>query len=95
MTQTAEGPPTRQREGDDPLETFSLSSDDFQGSKPTECAAQGELGRVRLRYLARRLHALGPAPLAHFLNELAPRVFLERCAKIGTVRFVLDGGRAP
>jgi hypothetical protein len=41
MTLTAERPPTRQREGD-PLETFSLGSDNFQGSKPTECAAQAQ-----------------------------------------------------
>jgi hypothetical protein len=94
MTQTAERPPTRQREGD-PLETFSLGSDNFQGSKPTECAVQGELERVRLRYLARRLHALGPAPLAHFLNELAHGADLRASLEEYARPFVLDGGRAP
>jgi len=42
--------------------------------------------RVRLRYLAERLHALGPAPLFHFLSDLESgadlRPLLERYAAL-------------
>ena len=42
--------------------------------------------QARLRYLARRLHALGPKPLYHFLDEVergAPlRPHLERYARL-------------
>jgi hypothetical protein len=62
-------------------------------------------GKVRLRYLAQRLHALGPRPLFHFIDEIEQghdlRRYLERYAslpadfiKFASILHGIDGGSA-
>lgn len=53
-------------------------------------------GRVRLQYLARRLHGLGERPLFHFLDEVERgadlRQHLERYAALPAAFIKANGG---
>lgn len=59
-------------------------------------SSSGEPPRTRLQYLARRLHALGPKPLFHFLDEVergAPlRAHLETYAELPADFIKANGG---
>src|ERR1700730_13952686 len=45
-----------------------VTADGFENKQDRTCAQAKS--RARLKYRAGRLHALGPKPLFHFLNEL-------------------------
>jgi hypothetical protein len=53
--------------------------------------------RARLKFLAARLHALGPKPLFHFLDELERgadlRISLERYSRLPAEFVAAYGGR--
>jgi hypothetical protein len=63
--------------------SFRSRIDDLQHSSPPPAA---QARRVRLQFLAARLHALGPKPLFHFLDEVERgeplRAHLERYAAL-------------
>lgn len=46
-----------------------LNVQTISNEKPVSTTSD-EIERARLRYLTRRVHALGPAPLAHFFAEI-------------------------
>jgi len=48
---------------------FSFGDEEFLIAE-TGAKKQATSDKTRLRYLATRLHALGPKPLLHFLDEL-------------------------
>jgi hypothetical protein len=66
MIKIAKGPPRGER--GEPLE-LSFDGDVPSISQKSD-PVQASRSKARLRYLARRLHALGPKPLFHFLDEL-------------------------
>ncbi len=73
MTQTCEGPVAGVAAG--PSESFRLATERLDDA-PKSSAAQIEfcsprtVRAARLKWLAARLHAVGPKPLFHFLDEL-------------------------
>jgi hypothetical protein len=107
MTFHAKGSPPWHR--GDPLELSSLDGVD-QANIPNKAPAQikfrnqravaankpAAAGRVRLQYLARRLHGLGERPLFHFLDEVergaALRPHLERYAALPAAFIKANGG---
>jgi len=85
MTFAAKGSPPEH--GGDPLELSSLGGVDLQANIPIKAPAQEEnRARLRRQRLVERLHALGPAPLGHFLREIESgasiRDHLERYSRI-------------
>jgi hypothetical protein len=89
---------------------LSSSAADLQANIPNEAQAQGKFRnpravaankraagrRVRLQYLARRLHGLGERPLFHFLDEVERgadlRSHLERYAALPAASIKANGG---
>jgi hypothetical protein len=63
---------------------------------PPKFALYQEQSRARLRFLAARLHALGPRPLYHFLREVeggaSLRSHLERYAALPAGFILANGG---
>jgi hypothetical protein len=92
MTRTRENPPGWRIPAG--LREFSFGDDNDQAIAQNQTSSQGvwqdprgEISQAaRLRFLATRLHALGPKPLFHFLGEIengAPlRPLLERYARL-------------
>jgi hypothetical protein len=55
--------------GDGPQKLSCLAADDITNN-PILAAEQAAVARLRLQYLARRLHALGQKPLFYFLRQV-------------------------
>jgi hypothetical protein len=89
----------------------ALKSSSFRGADELEIPQTAPQSKVRLQFLARRLHRLGEVPLFHFLDEVERgadlRSHLETYAELPgdfiwanggnqfPVPFAIDGGRSP